>query len=48
MKPTVSRHLSRTGDVMDDTNSLIVLILAQLVAKGSILVGRAPISREKL
>ena len=48
MKPTVSQRLSRAGNVMDDTNSLIGLILAQLVAKGSILVGRAPISREKL
>ena len=48
MKPTVSRRLSRTGNVMDDTNSLIVLIFARLVAKESILVRRAPISREKL
>lgn len=48
MKPTVSRRLSRAGNVMDDTNSLIVLILAKLVAKESILVRRAPISREKL
>ena len=48
MKPIVSRRFSSAGNVMDDTNSLIVLILAPLFATESILVGRAPISRAKL